>query len=523
MTNSRNVYDSIGRRQLLKRAGAATILSLAPGLLPTVAQVQTPKRGGFLKAAMGEGSTTDTLDPSIVTGNYMNALQYSLRNQLTEIDGNGHLAPELAESWEPSPKADRWVFNLRKGVEFHNGKSLDANDVVASINYHRGKSSKSGVKAVVDPITDIKADGKDRVVFTLAAGNADLPYLLTEVHLLILPAKNGDIDWQTGIGTGGYVLKSFSPGVRADLIRNPNYWKADKAHFDHVQLLTIADTVARTNALTSGAVHLINRPDLRAIELLKRVPGVRVEEVKGAGFYSASMRTDMGPFNNNHIRLAIKYSLDRKAALQTVLQGHGYEGNDTPIGPTYRYFAADVPQRTYDPEKAKYHLKQAGLSKLNVSLSAADAAFAGAVDAAQIFKQKAAAAGIDIDVVREPNDGYWENVWMKKPWCMSYWSGRPTEDMILTMALAKGGPWSETFWDNPRFNELLIHARGELDDKKRKTMYGEMQHIVADDGGLVVPMFNNYVFAMSNKLAHGPISSAYDLDGTKFAERWWFA
>src|ERR1700680_2816078 len=135
MTNSRNVYDSIGRRQFLQQAGAAAILSLPPVLLPTHAQAQTPKQGGFLKAAMGEGSTTDTLDPSIVNGNHMNALQYALRNQLTEIDGNGKLVPELAESWEPSPKADRWVFKLRKGVQFHNGKSLDANDVVASMNY----------------------------------------------------------------------------------------------------------------------------------------------------------------------------------------------------------------------------------------------------------------------------------------------------------------------------------------------------------------------------------------------------
>src|ERR1700676_4536772 len=138
MTNSRNVYDSIDRRQFLKQAGSATILSLAPGLLPTPAQAQTPNEGGFPKAARGEGSTTDTLDPSIVTGNYINALQFALRNQLTEIDGNGKLVPELAESWEPSPKADRWVFKLRKGVQFHNGKALDANDVVASINYHRG-------------------------------------------------------------------------------------------------------------------------------------------------------------------------------------------------------------------------------------------------------------------------------------------------------------------------------------------------------------------------------------------------
>jgi peptide/nickel transport system substrate-binding protein len=151
------------------------------------------------------------------------------------------------------------------------------------------------------------------------------------------------------------------------------------------------------------------------------------------------MRTDTPPFDNNEVRQALKYAVDREALLQSVLRGHGVLGNDHPIGRSNRYHADELEQRTYDPDKAKFHLKNAGLSSLKVDLSAADAAFAGAVDAAVLYKEHAAKPGIEINVVREPNDGYWSNVWLKKPWCAVYWGGRPTEDWMFSTAYAGRG------------------------------------------------------------------------------------
>jgi peptide/nickel transport system substrate-binding protein len=176
----------------------------------------------------------------------------------------------------------------------------------------------------------------------------------------------------------------------------------------------------------------------------------------------------------------------------------------------------------YDPDKVKFHLKKAGLESLKIDLSAADAAFAGAVDAAQLMQESAAKAGIEINIVREPNDGYWDNVWMKKPWCLSYWSGRPTPDLMFTTAYAGGAAWNDSFWKNDRFDELLLQARSELDQAKRKSIYAEMQEIVSAEGSSIVLMFYNYVGAHSNTLAHGDIAQNWDVDGMKITKRWWF-
>ena len=236
------------------------------------------------------------------------------------------------------------------------------------------------------------------------------------------------------------------------------------------------------------------------------------------------MQTDKEPFKDNNVRLALKYAIDRKQLVETILGGYGYEGNDHPIGRSNRFFAKELEQRQYDPDRAKYHLKQAGLDALEVSLSAADAAFGGALDTAALYSASAKKAGININVIREPDDGYWSNVWLKKTWAASYWGGRPTEDWMFTTAYAAGVPWNETHWNNVRFNELLLIAKGELDDTKRREMYVEMQRLVRDEGGAVIPMFADYVFARSTKLKRPDIiAEDWELDGLRFFERWWFA
>jgi len=513
----------LDRRQVLL-GGAATAVAL--GLGGGAGAQVSPKSGGRLRLGLTHGNTADDNDPATWgTSALVNlGLWGAVYNNLTEIAPDGQLVSELAESIEPSKDATSWAFKLRKGVSFHNGKTLDADDVVASLNHHRGPASKSAAKAIVSTITDIKADGKDTVIVTLQSGSADFPTLCTDYHLVIGAARDGKVDWESCNGTGGYTLVSHEPGIKMVLKRNANYWKAGRAHFDDVELLSIADANARMNALVTGAVDVINRVDLKIIEFLKRDKTIALEETTGTQHFTIPMFTDTAPFSDNNVRLALKYAIDREAMVRTILRGHGKVGNDSPITPANRYFASDIPIRPYDPEKARFHLKQAGHDSLKLDLFAADAAFNGALDTAVLFREHAAKAGIDINVVREPDDQYWSNVWTKKPFVMCYWAGRPTEDWMFSQVYAKGAVWNDTHWDNERFNRLLIEARAELDPQKRRDMYREMQMIVHDEGGTIVPMYPNYIDARSEKIARGPVlASNYDLDGWKCIERWWAA
>ena len=513
----------IGRRDFLAGASALGLSAVAAEALVPGPAKAAPQKGGRLRAGLAEGGTTDSLDPQTYTDIYMISVGFATHNTLTEINPAGELVGDAAEGWDASDDAKQWVFKLRKGIEFSNGKSLTAQDVIASMNHHRGEDSKSAAKSNVDPIADMKADGDDTVVFELNAANADFPYLMADYHLLIMPEADGKADWENFVGTGGYTLDSFEAGVRTTLKRNPNYWKEDRAHFDELELLVISDVNARQNAVATGEVDVISRCDLKTVHLLSRKPGVRVEEATGFLHYTAPMNTTLPPYDNNDVRLALKYAVDREQLLEKILKGHGTLGNDHPIAPSVP-FHADLEQRVYDPDKAKFHLKQAGLDSLTVDLSAADAAFAGAVDAAVLMKEHAAPAGIDINIIREPNDGYWSNVWMKKPWCMCYWGGRPTQDWMFSQAYAEGANWNDTYWSHERFNQLLLEGRGELDANKRAEIYREMQQIVRDEGGVVVWAFANYVYAMSDKVQHGPdVAANWELDGGRYVERWWFA
>ena len=488
-------------------------------------EAATPKAGGRYRQALTGGGSGDTLNPAQILDSYMiNVSSGMLRNNLTEIGSDNQLTSELAESWEATPDAAQWTFKIRKGVEFHNGKTLDATDVVDSINHHRGESD-SAAKGIVSAITDIKADG-DTVIFTLSGGSADFPFLMSDYHLGICPSKgDGTIDWESGVGTGGYSLDSFEPGVRTVVKKNPNYWKEGRAWFDEVESLFIADANARNTGLQTGELDSITNLDLNTVSLMRMVPTVNVFETFGNKHATLPMNCQAAPFNNNDVRLALKYSLNRQEWVDKLLQGLGEVGNDHPIGPAnvYRATNEELPQRQFDPEKAKFHLKKAGMENLKVDLNIADTAFEGAVNGAQLFSETAKQSGIELNVVREPDDGYWSNVWLGKNFCGSYWGGRPTEDWMFSQVYSKGADWNESRWENERFNQLLIEARAELDSAKRREMYVEMQTLCNEDSGNIIPVFMAYTHAASTKIGMPEqLASNWELDGHKNAERWWF-
>ncbi|MFT5502806.1 MAG: peptide/nickel transport system substrate-binding protein [Gammaproteobacteria bacterium] len=520
---------SLSRREFVKRAGALGLAApFATSLLSQSVHAGMPKRGGKFIQGTGHGSTTDTLDPAQHENGFMQNVVYTYANHLFEVDKHGKLIPELCESYEASSDAKTWIIKLRKDVEFHNGKTLNATDVVSSINHHRGEDSKSAGKSLLSAVESMTKTGSHEVTFKLNAGNADFPFILSDYHFAIFPDFEGKMDWQAGFGTGGYIIDRFEPGVRATFKRNPNYFKSGHAHFDEVETIALIDTTARQSAAMNGEVHAINRVDPKTVHLLSRVDSLNILETTGTLHYTFPMRVDVAPFDNYDLRMAVKLSVDREQLVKKILLGHGAIGNDHPISTSNPYHNGDLAQRTYDPDKARYHLKKSGMEGVKLELGSSEAAFSGAVDAALLIKDSAAKAGLDIDVVREPKDGYWSNVWNKKPWCACYWGGRPTEDWMFSAAYVNDSKWNDTAWTKgpaaDKFNKLVIAARSELDTNKRREMYHECQTIVNDDGGALVPMFANYIHAVSKKIAHDDkIAGNWEFDGNKNAERWWFA
>ena len=320
----KSLYQSgqINRRDFLKGPSAlgvgASTLSLGLG----AARV-APKQGGTFRLGTAGGSTTDTLIPGTLNDDGGRLVSWAFRSSLTELDETGKLTGDLAESWDVTPDAKTWTIMLRKGVTFHSGKTVDADDVVASFNLHRGKDSKSSAKSLLEQAAEIKADGKDKVVFKLKGGNADFAVVLSDYNLVVLPSKDGSVDPTSKDGTGCYVLENYDPGVRASLKRDPNAWKADRGHFDAAEITYIGDVNARINALRGKSMDVVNRVDLKTVSMLKRVPGIKVEEVTGTQHYTIPMLTDVAPFKDNNVRLALKHAINRRELVDKIIFGHG--------------------------------------------------------------------------------------------------------------------------------------------------------------------------------------------------------
>lgn len=514
---------SISRRSFMSYSLAAGITaSTATGLWGTNAMA-APKRGGTFRIAQHDGNTSDQHDP----GKYVSfadiALAHTFRAYLTQINPDQSLGADVAESWSATPDAREWTFKLNKQATFHSGKKVTAADVVATLNHHRGDKSTSAVKSFFTDVTEIVDNGDHSVTIKLGSPNADLPWIMPDYHLAICPAnEDGTMNWQSADGCGPYKLVSFEPGVQARLVRHDD-WHGEGAYFDEIQFLIINDPNARQTALLTGDVDAVSLLENKTLSLLSRNPNIEVDNVSSAQAITLAMHVDAAPFNNPDVRMALKLAINRPEIIDKVTFGAATIGNDFHHAPTMPYFPADIPQREYDPDKASFHWKKAGMGDAPVSISTADSITTGAVDAMILYSEHAKAAGINLNVVREPNDGYWSDVWLKKPFCMVTWGARPTPDVMYSLTYRKGAPWNETHWENERFNEVLVQAKGELDEAKRAEMYHEMGMLLRDDGGTVLPYFPNFVFGRRSNVKHvGQLAASWAMDGARATSRWWF-
>ncbi|ALU91154.1 ABC-type dipeptide transporter, periplasmic peptide-binding protein [Herbaspirillum rubrisubalbicans M1] len=482
------IREGFTRRDMMRTLMAGSLLTLGSTSLMAVsssAMAQTPKRGGKLRMATQTSSTADTLDPAKAA----HATDYTrvnlFYNGLTKLDSK--LGPQMVLAEELlTTDAITWTVKLRKDVIFHDGKPFTPADVVYSLMRHKDPAVASKVKVVADQIESVKATGPNEVQIKLAGANADLPVILSTAQFLII--RDGTTEFRTPNGTGAFKCKEFTPGVRTIGVRNENYWKSGMPYLDEVEVFGIPDEAARVNALLSGDVHWINDVNARSTERVRTSAGYTVIETRTGLYTDLVIRQDVAPGNSMDFTLGMKYLMDREQIKNAAFRGYAVTANDQPIDPTNRFYFPGLPQRPYDPDKAKFHLQKAGVLGSTIPL-VASAAATGSVDIAVLMQQSAQKIGLKLDVKRVPPDGYWSNQWMKVPLGFGNINPRPSADILFTQLFKSDAQWNESGWKNAQFDQLLVAARGETDFNKRKQMYADMQTLVHEKCGIGIPVF----------------------------------
>ena len=515
----RALQRGASRRDLLALFAAGGMQATLAGALASTAlsaHAQTPRKGGKLRVAGATAAATDTLDP----GKQSNHTDYSrghmVYNGLTWLDGSLTPQPSLAESFT-TRDAKTWVFKLRSGVTFHDGKALAPADVVFSILRHKDPASGSRAKVLADQIDSVRATGPNEVTMVLTAPNADLPVILGTFHFHIV--KEGTTDFNAGIGTGPYKLKEFRPGVRSIVVRNDSYWRSGRPYLDEIEYVGIGDESARVNALLSGQLDLIGSINPRSVARIEGTPGFSIFKTQSGQYSDLVMRKDQGPGANPDFILAMKHLFDREQMKKNVALDQCVIANDQPVDPTNRFHFAGLPQRPFDLDKAKFHLAKSGVTGA-VPVVASPAALYS-VEIALVLQQSAQRIGLNLDVKRMPADGYWSNHWLNSSVGFGNINPRPSADVLLTQFFKSDAQWNESRWKSDKFDQLLLAARSETDLAKRKQMYADMQVMIHNDAGIGIPLFLASLDGHSSKVKGLFPIPLGGLMGYNFAENIW--
>ncbi len=476
-----------------------------------------------VRFAMSSSEGTDaTLDPVLPAGA---GIRYNaIYDQLIELDASYAPQPMLAESWEHNETADEWTFHLREDVVFHDGTPMTAEDVVFTYKRLLDPETGSPGRALLSSLNPngIEAIDDYTVRFTLDTPVIELPVILNNRYTWILQASQDEEERRTkAIGTGPFKVKEFTPGEDPTiLVRNEEYWRAGQPSIDVLELRSIPEPFARLTALEQGQVDIIEDVPPTDVKRVAENPDLQLLSSQTGSWGGMVMMVDQEPFDDVRVRQAFKYVVDRKQMLDLVALGHGSIANDNPVAPWIRYAVEDEP-RQQDIDKAKELLAEAGYADgLSVELHTSSK-HPYWIEIATVFKEMAAKAGIDVRVVMAPPDSYWSEVWMQVPFCMTNWGERATDNALSVMFLSDA-EFNETHWYNPEWDALLLQARQTIDDEERTQLYQEAQRIIIDEGGVIIPFFeNNLVGARANVTGYTPSTRKtlfYDFSTVTFTD-----
>jgi peptide/nickel transport system substrate-binding protein len=542
--NSETNSKLVNRRQVLRGGAAGAALIGAGGILaacgggastdsssgqgqgefsPGPETGGKAKRGGNLRVGLPSGGDAETIDPRKAISNPDIARCYALYDQLFTSVPGGKYAPSLAESASASPDSKTWTLHLRRGVEWHDGRPFNADDVVYTIKASWGSETNTLFAGFVKTAVDYKATRKVddyTVEVKLLKGLAEFPQICAQWPLSIL--QNGTTDFGKGVGTGPFVLKSFTPGSESVFSANPNYWKSGLPYVDELTIISTYSSVnTQLNALLAGDIDIspqVSQPLARANR-----DQVVLGNQPAPGFIAPTMHITDKPFDDVRVRQALRLLANREEAVQVGLDGFGTPGNDC-AGQTLEYWAADF-KREADPEEAMSLLKQAGQEDLNLTLYTAD--LVGGVNAlAVMYAQQAKQGGVTINVHTDDAATYYSagspgGTYPNKSFSMNQWAfGMPCLSAVYLSADIQGSIYNETAWGNPKADALLFEAMAEGNPGRAKEKWHAVQELQYNEGGYIIMGNITFTDAYDDAVRGVKTTSAGPCNNYDFAGAW---
>jgi peptide/nickel transport system substrate-binding protein len=498
------------RDELLRRAAVGGAAILAGGALTGAADAALragPKRGGTFRVGVSGGSAKDIIDGQDIITQPDQARLVAGWETLVTFDSNFKLTFDgLAEELSPMRgRPDIWTIRVRPGIEFHNGKTLGAEDVIFSLQRMvNPKLALFGGAALssVDPKRIKKLD-KRTVRLFLKRKDVTILDALAQYVAGIVPAGYSPTaigKASPNVGTGPYKLQSFTPGQQSVHVRNPNYWRSGQPYFDKVVIIDFPDDTARVNALLGGQLDAAASVPPAQVAVIAGHSGTKVLESPTAQWTPICMRVDTAPFTDVRVRQAMRLIADRPQMVQQALAGHGHVGNDL-YAPFDEAFDHALPQRHQDIEQAKSLLKAAGQSGLTVDLQSTNGAL-GMNEGAQVFAQQAKAAGVNVNVKILDSGAFYGNQYLKWTFSTDFWGTRNYLSQVAAGSLPSS-PYNETHWPDAadkKFLTLYTEALQTVDRNKRFAIEHEMQKLEYDNGGYIVWGFSDFLDGYSKKL-----------------------
>lgn len=398
---------------------------------------------------------------------------------LTVPGADGHTQPRLAESWVPDDTLTEWTITLREDATFSDGSDVTASDALFSLRRMGEKSAENSGRVERFDLAASEATSDTTLVLRTKEPYAAVGQAL-EGSTFVVPEGSTDF---TELAPGSGPFRPTPSDGQVEVFERNDEWWGPTPPMATIEMRAMPDPQARADAITSGQADLAAGVPASAVVGLDDTSEIGVVRHPGATLYPLVMRTDTAPFDDNHVREAVRTALDREQLLEVAFLGLGQLGNDliSPQDPA----VPDLPQRTRDLDRARELMAQAGLADgVDVTLNSTTA-YPGMDSAATLIAAQLADIGIRVNVELSPPDTYFQDVYAQRPFYVSYLGGIPFFD-ITQVVLRPNSPTNETAWTDPAWSAMLAETVAEPDETTRNEGVAELMTTLRNEGGYAI-------------------------------------